>query len=181
MFRDLRSSSKRRFVSILPSESFNIFPISLGHRAEVKLRRLTNDEYPLLVQLSWSKLDREGKFVLKLEPNSGHIQKNVSESQNETNLFNGSNNNSTVCGSVINPKTRLFQRLWSFRREKIVSPMTVKADQRRRPPLGCAAGVGLSKTCSNFITENSLICLLGSIKHQGNGDNIIYHNNNSKN
>lgn len=31
------------------------------------MRRLTNDEHPLLVQLNWSKLDREGKFLLKLE------------------------------------------------------------------------------------------------------------------
>lgn len=59
--------------------------------------------------------------------------------------------------------------------------MTVKTDERRRPPLGCAAGVGLSKTRSNFITENSLKCLPGSIKQHGSGGNIIHHNNNNKN
>ncbi|CAH8633021.1 unnamed protein product [Schistosoma margrebowiei] len=91
------------------------------------------------------------------------FKKNVSESQNGTNLFNGSNNNSTVCLSVINPKTRLFQH------------------ERCRPPLSCAAGVGLSKTRSNFITENSLKCLLGSIKQRGSGGHVIHHNNNNKN
>ncbi|CAH8662145.1 unnamed protein product [Schistosoma rodhaini] len=171
---------KEKFCIQEPSVMNKRFGIYEHHPNGV--RRLTNDEYPLLVQLSWSKLGREGKFVLKLEPNSGHIQKNVSEIQNGTNLLNDPNNNSNVCGSVINSKTRLFPRLWSFRREKITSPMTVKTDERRKQPLGCAAGVGLSKTSrSIFNTENSLICLLGSIKHHGSGDNIIHRNNNNKN
>uniref|UniRef100_A0A5K4F2G2 Afadin n=1 Tax=Schistosoma mansoni TaxID=6183 RepID=A0A5K4F2G2_SCHMA len=171
---------KEKFCIQEPSVTNKRFGIYEHHPNGV--RRLTNDEYPLLVQLSWSKLGREGKFVLKLEPNSGHIQKNVSEIQNGTNLLNDPNNNSNVCGSVINSKTRLFPRLWSFRREKITSPMTVKTDERRKQPLGCAAGVGLSKTSrSIFNTENSLICLLGSIKHHGSGDNIIHRNNNNKN
>ncbi|CAH8653275.1 unnamed protein product [Schistosoma haematobium] len=148
---------KEKFCIKEPSVISKRFGIYEHHPNGV--RRLTNDEYPF----------------------SGHIQKNVSRSQNGTNLFHGSNNNSTVCGSVINPKTRLFQRRWSFRREKIISPVTVKTDERRRPPLGCAAGVGLSKTRSNFITENSLKCLLGSIKQHGSGGNIIHHNNNNKN
>ncbi|KAK4475561.1 hypothetical protein MN116_000840, partial [Schistosoma mekongi] len=164
---------KEKFCAQEPSLVNKCFGIYEQHANGV--RRLTNDEYPLLVQLSWSKLDREGKFVLKLEPNSGRgVQANISGSQNQTKLLNDGGS-----GSVVNSKTRMFRRGWSFRREKINSSVPEKTTERRRP-LGCATGVGLSKTSrSNFITANSLNCLPGSAKHHANGDNIPYSHKNS--
>ncbi|VDQ09007.1 unnamed protein product [Trichobilharzia regenti] len=152
------------------SSRLDLFELSIPDEVKTEIWeafleiRLTNDEYPLLVQLSWSKLDREGKFVLKLEPNSGCVQTSTSENQNVSKLLADTN----CTGSAINGKTRLFRRGWSFRREKLNSSVAVKTNSRRGP-IGCAASVGLSKTSrSNFLPEN---CLPGIAKHHGNCDN----------
>ncbi|KAF5404130.1 Afadin, partial [Paragonimus heterotremus] len=94
-------------------------------------RRLTNDEYPLLVQLNWSKLDREGKFVLKAESAGDNAQ-----------AMNGSMKkpgSSSSCTITTNGGNGRIRRRWSLRKDKQFSPCS------QRGPLGCAAAVGWTK------------------------------------
>ncbi|VDP75100.1 unnamed protein product [Echinostoma caproni] len=101
------------------------------------VRRLTNDEYPLLVQLNWSKLDREGKFVLKLETTSS----------DQIQLGNGSSRKATSNGAThgpgsLHPEGNRFRRRWSVRKDKQQHVHELSAGTRpRRNPLGCAAAV----------------------------------------
>ncbi|KAF8566310.1 hypothetical protein P879_05261, partial [Paragonimus westermani] len=95
------------------------------------VRRLTNDEYPLLVQLNWSKLDREGKFVLKAETTGDNTQ-----AVNGSTRKPGNSNSSTMTTNGGNGRVR---RRWSLRKDKQISPCS------RRGPLGCAAAVGWAK------------------------------------
>ncbi|KAF6778595.1 hypothetical protein AHF37_02498 [Paragonimus kellicotti] len=95
------------------------------------VRRLTNDEYPLLVQLNWSKLDREGKFVLKAESAGDNAQ-----AMNGSMRRPGSSSSSTITTNGGNGRIR---RRWSLRKDKQISPCS------RRGPLGCAAAVGWAK------------------------------------
>ncbi|TGZ62899.1 hypothetical protein CRM22_007163 [Opisthorchis felineus] len=124
------------------------------------VRRLTNDEYPLLVQLNWSKHDREGKFVLKLEYPSDGPQTENGATRTHSMMAN------TPCASdPVNISNGRLRRGWSFRRDKHASPSS------RRGPLGCAAAVGWSKEKPGnrprgSLPESSLNCL---IRHQATG------------
>ncbi|OON15445.1 Ras association domain protein [Opisthorchis viverrini] len=140
-----------------------------------RIRRLTNDEYPLLVQLNWSKHDREGKFVLKLEYPSDGPQRIMAESIRAQNHYKPQggyqlkrqkgmkviSEGLDIIGAAVteNGATRTHSVMANtpcasdpvnisdgrFRRGWSFRRDKHASPSSRRGPLGCAAAVGWSK------------------------------------
>ncbi|CAH8497419.1 unnamed protein product [Dicrocoelium dendriticum] len=161
----IRVSSKQRSSELVEVLREKFFPLDSSikhmhfgiyeHHAS-GVRRLTNDEFPLLVQLNWSKYDREGKFVMKVESSTRPLQ-----FCNGTPCKGGVSSSKAFCNST--------RRRWSLRRDRRTPTVS------RRGPLGCAAAVGWNRDKSathpdHFSPhEPSLNCLpsnhqLGSTK-----------------
>ncbi|TPP59576.1 Afadin [Fasciola gigantica] len=123
--------------------SYRFFPLHCGVSPLLPrtfslsvVRRLTNDEHPLLVQLNWSKLDREGKFVLKLETTSSD-QMQVGNGIARKATSSGTTHGSSPSQSA----TSRIRRRWSVRKEKQHEHEVSVGIRPRRNPLGCAAAV----------------------------------------